>query len=66
MCWFNQIGKIGRDNTPAKNSLVQFNRLIEQYPDSGIMVKQNRTLYFTINAFEAEKVPSMDLDSENR
>lgn len=34
MCWFNQIGKIGRDHTPAKNSLVQFNRLIKQYPDS--------------------------------
>ncbi len=35
--------------------------IIEQYPDSGIMVKENRTLYFTINAFEAEKVPMPSL-----
>jgi eukaryotic-like serine/threonine-protein kinase len=35
--------------------------VIEQYPDSGILVKENRTLYFTINAFEAEKVPMPNL-----
>lgn len=35
--------------------------IIEQYPDSGIYVKRNRTIYFTINAFEAEKVPMPDL-----
>jgi outer membrane protein assembly factor BamD len=39
MCWFNQIGKIGQDHTPAKNSLVQFNRLIEQYPGSEYSLK---------------------------
>lgn len=35
--------------------------IIEQYPDSGFFVKKNRTIYFTINAFEAEKVLMPDL-----
>jgi len=34
MCWFEQIDTVDRDNTPAKNSLTQFFRLLEQYPDS--------------------------------
>ena len=34
LCWFNQLGTIDRDHTPAKNSLIQFNRLIDQYPES--------------------------------
>ena len=35
--------------------------IIDQMPDSGFYVKENRTIYFTINAFEAEKVPMPDL-----
>jgi outer membrane protein assembly factor BamD len=34
LSWFNQLGSIDRDHTPAKNSLTQFNRLIDQYPES--------------------------------
>lgn len=34
LSWFNQLGTIDRDHTPAKNSLIQFNRLIDQYPES--------------------------------
>jgi len=34
LCWFNQIDTIDRDHTPAKNSLAQFNRLLDQYPES--------------------------------
>ncbi|WP_299977963.1 outer membrane protein assembly factor BamD [Desulfobacula sp.] len=34
LCWFNQIDTIDRDHTPAKNSLTQFNRLIDQHPES--------------------------------
>ncbi|MCD4720884.1 MAG: outer membrane protein assembly factor BamD [Desulfobacula sp.] len=34
LCWFNQLGTIDRDHTPAKNSLIQFNRLIDQFPES--------------------------------
>ncbi|MCK5349419.1 MAG: outer membrane protein assembly factor BamD [Desulfobacula sp.] len=34
LCWFNQLGTIDRDHTPAKNTLIQFNRLIDQYPES--------------------------------
>jgi outer membrane protein assembly factor BamD len=32
MCWFKQINTIDRDDTPAKNALAQFQRLLEQYP----------------------------------
>jgi len=34
LCWFNQIDTIDRDYTPAKNSLAQFRRLQDQYPES--------------------------------
>jgi len=39
LCWFNQLGTIDRDHTPAKNSLIQFNRLIDQYPSSEYAAK---------------------------
>lgn len=35
--------------------------IIDQFPDSGFYVKKNRTIYFTINALEAEKVAMPDL-----
>ena len=35
--------------------------IIDQMPNSGFFVKENRTIYFTINAFEAEKVLMPDL-----
>ncbi len=34
LCWYDQIGTIDRDQTPAKNSLEQFKRLLDQYPES--------------------------------
>ncbi|MFH2058130.1 MAG: outer membrane protein assembly factor BamD [Pseudomonadota bacterium] len=34
MCWFNQIGTIDRDDTPAQKSLAIFKRLVNQYPTS--------------------------------
>ena len=34
MCWFKQLATVDRDSTPAKNSLIQFNRLIDQFPES--------------------------------
>jgi outer membrane protein assembly factor BamD len=34
LCWFNRVGSIDRDNTPARNSISQFQRLIDQFPDS--------------------------------
>lgn len=34
MCWFNRIDTVDRDITPAKNALAQFERVIEQFPDS--------------------------------
>ncbi len=34
MSWFDQIDTVDRDNTPAQSSLIQFMRLIEQYPES--------------------------------
>ncbi|WP_300457843.1 outer membrane protein assembly factor BamD [Desulfobacula sp.] len=32
LCWFNQLDSIDRDHTPAKNSLTQFYRLMDQFP----------------------------------
>jgi len=34
LCWFDQLDTTDRDQTPAKNSMAQFKRLIEQYPAS--------------------------------
>ncbi len=34
MSWFDQIDTVDRDNAPAQSSLIQFLRLIEQYPES--------------------------------
>ena len=34
MCWFNRIDTVDRDNTPAKNALVQFQRMVQRFPDS--------------------------------
>ena len=43
LSWFNQLGTIDRDHTPAKNSLTQFNRLIDQDPESNYagLAKEN-------------------------
>ncbi|MFH2093725.1 MAG: outer membrane protein assembly factor BamD [Pseudomonadota bacterium] len=34
MCWFNQIGIVGRDDSPARKSLAIFKRLNDQYPST--------------------------------
>lgn len=34
LSWFKQLGTVDRDNTPALNSLTQFNRLKDQFPQS--------------------------------
>ncbi|MBC8440185.1 MAG: outer membrane protein assembly factor BamD [Deltaproteobacteria bacterium] len=34
LCWFDQLDTVDRDQTPAKNSMTQFKRLIDQYPES--------------------------------
>ncbi len=44
LCWFNQLGTIDRDHTPAKKSLVQFNRLIGQYPGSEYALKAAKNI----------------------
>jgi outer membrane protein assembly factor BamD len=44
LCWFNQIGTIDRDHTPAKNSLIQFNRLIDQFPESEYIQKAKENI----------------------
>lgn len=34
LCWFDQLDTVDRDQTPAKNSMLLFKRLINQYPAS--------------------------------
>ena len=35
--------------------------VIDQFPDSGFMVKQNRNIYLTVNMYEAQKIPMPNL-----
>lgn len=46
MCWFDRIGTVDRDSTPAKKSLELFDRLIDQYPDSqhAAMAREKRRI----------------------
>ena len=44
LCWFNQLSTVDRDHTPAKNSLIQFNRLIDQYPESEYAQKAKKNI----------------------
>ena len=39
LCWFNQLDTVDRDQTPTKNSMAQFKRLIDQYPASEYVQK---------------------------
>ncbi|OGR15362.1 MAG: outer membrane protein assembly factor BamD [Desulfobacula sp. GWF2_41_7] len=41
LSWFNQLGTVDRDHTPALNSLNQFNRLTDQFPRSEYAQKAN-------------------------
>lgn len=34
LCWFNQMDTVDRDHSPARNAMAQFQRLMEQFPDS--------------------------------
>lgn len=34
LCWFNQLGTIDRDHTPAQKALAQFHRLSDRFPES--------------------------------
>jgi outer membrane protein assembly factor BamD len=34
LCWFKQLDSFDRDHTPAINSMIQFKRLVDQFPAS--------------------------------
>jgi len=44
LCWFDQLDTTDRDQTPAKNSMAQFKRLIDQYPESEYVQKAKETI----------------------
>ena len=44
LCWFKQLDSVDRDRTPAKNSLVQFRRLINQFPDNEYAKKAKKNI----------------------
>ncbi len=44
LCWFNQLDTIDRDNTPAKNSLDLFKRLINRFPASEYVNKAKENI----------------------
>ncbi len=44
LCWFEQLDTIDRDSTPAKNSITQFNRLINQFPEDEYAQKAQKNI----------------------
>ena len=44
LCWFKQLDTIDRDSSPAKNSLTQFSRLINQFPESEYAKKAEKNI----------------------
>ncbi len=44
LCWFKQLDTVDRDSSPAKNSLTQFNRLINQFPEDEYAKKAKKNI----------------------
>ncbi len=44
LCWFKQLDTVDRDSSPAKNSLAQFGRLINQFPENEYAKKAEKIL----------------------
>jgi len=44
LCWFKQLDTVDRDSSPAKNSLTQFRRLINQFPESEYAKKAEKNI----------------------
>jgi len=44
LCWFKQLDTVDRDSSPAKNSLTQFNRLINQFPENEYAKKAKKNI----------------------
>ncbi len=44
LCWFKQIDTVERDSSPAKNSITQFTRLIDQFPESEYAKKAEKNI----------------------
>ncbi|MDA3917071.1 MAG: outer membrane protein assembly factor BamD [Deltaproteobacteria bacterium] len=44
LCWFKQLDTVDRDSSPARNSLTQFNRLINQFPENEYAKKAEKNI----------------------
>ncbi|MCK5836023.1 MAG: outer membrane protein assembly factor BamD [Desulfobacula sp.] len=49
LCWFKQMDTVDRDHTPAKNSLTQFYRLMDQFPGNEYTEKAKENIKTCIN-----------------
>lgn len=56
LCWFNQLDTIDRDHTPARNSLTQFHRLIDQFPGSEYAQKAEKNIQICIDSLSRHEL----------
>ena len=56
LCWFNQLDTIDRDHTPAKNSLIQFHRLIDQFPGSEYAQKAEKNIKICVDTLSGHEL----------
>ncbi|MBT3175560.1 MAG: outer membrane protein assembly factor BamD [Desulfobacula sp.] len=55
LCWFNQLDTVDRDQTPAKNSMDQFKRLIDQYPESEYVQEAEEKIQLCVENLSAHE-----------
>lgn len=55
LCWFDRIDTVDRDQTPAKNSMTLFLRLIEQFPESEYTEKAREKIKFCLESLSAHE-----------
>ncbi|SDU56858.1 Beta-barrel assembly machine subunit BamD [Desulfobacula phenolica] len=56
LCWFNRLDSIDRDHAPAKNSLTQFHRLIDQFPESEYAQKAEKNIQTCIESLSKHEL----------
>ncbi|CCK78233.1 outer membrane protein assembly factor BamD [Desulfobacula toluolica] len=56
LCWFNRLDSIDRDHAPAKNSLTQFHRLIDQFPESEYAQKAEKHIKICVDSLSKHEL----------
>ena len=56
LCWFEQMETIDRDSSPAKNSLIQFDRLISRFPESEYVGKAKEKMAECVSSISGHEL----------